>query len=96
MKILREFYDCFKNMEKISKITLFCGFCLSFAVYLIAAALFVYYAFFDGDYTTGAYWYNLAAQLSVRILAAGSAPVFVFEILCISRGLKDCGDEKDA
>lgn len=88
MKILTEFFDCLKNMEKISKYILFGGVICSLAVYIASVGVLIIYSTFAEDFTTGLYWYKEISELSVRIISASLAPVFVFEILCISKGLK--------
>jgi len=88
LKILKEFYDCLRNMERVSKNILFAGVVMSFLIYLSSLTVLFIYALAMDDFTTGMYWYKQLSELSVRILAAGTAPVFIFEILCISRGLK--------
>ncbi|MCH5199283.1 MAG: hypothetical protein J1E34_10315 [Oscillospiraceae bacterium] len=88
MKILSEFFNCLKNMERISKNILFAGIVCSLCVYLLSVVLLMVYSVLADDFTTGLYWYRIISELSVRIVSASLAPVFIFEILCISKGLK--------
>lgn len=88
MKILTEFFDCLKNMERISKNIMFAGVICSLIVYFLSVGALIIYSLFADDFTTGIYWYRMISELSVRMIAASIAPVFIFEILCISKGLK--------